>query len=348
MLVKVFCITKNEYDLIEDFIKYYGYLFGYSNIIIIDNMSDHPIVLEIYDKYKELGVIIHQEKSYQGGSQGINFTNYMFRYRNHCKFLLGIDTDEFLFSTKHLEKGLNPFLKEHVLEAFNNIPEDVTQCHISKVFNSIVDPKSPFYKYNKIIFPAKNITTFYEENIGKTKNFYKSSAFISTDMGNHDGKVKFGKKDFVNLGFLHMHDTGSRRQFERSEMAVIGFKYINIDLPLEEKINVLFNRTSKCYGYHRVKEYRNFLLSFYIVEMFLLYIKRLPNIEELQQTVKIMNNMSTLEITNEFKIFSNKIFITPSVTQTEKENLVFYDKPLSQTDKKIYVLDFLTNILKNI
>jgi len=97
-LAKIFCMTKNEYDLIEDFILYYGYLFGYDNIIIIDNNSTDERVINIYNKYKNMGITIYFENSYENDGQGNAFTKYMNLYKSSCKYLIGLDTDEFIFS----------------------------------------------------------------------------------------------------------------------------------------------------------------------------------------------------------------------------------------------------------
>src|SRR5271154_1859977 len=96
MKYKIFTVTKNEYDLIESFILYYGSNFGYDNVIIIDNGSDNNDVLNIYSKYKVKGVKIHTELGYKNNLQGDHFTKYMKMYKTEADWLIGLDTDEFL------------------------------------------------------------------------------------------------------------------------------------------------------------------------------------------------------------------------------------------------------------
>ena len=98
--IKIFCVTKNEYDLIEHFIVYYGYLFGYNNLIIIDNNSTHETVLSLYDKYIKLGITVVYEPNYTGNGQADMFNKYMSLEKSNCDFLFGLDTDEFLFSIR--------------------------------------------------------------------------------------------------------------------------------------------------------------------------------------------------------------------------------------------------------
>jgi hypothetical protein len=51
-------MTKNEFELLEDWIKYHGFIFGLDNIHILDG-SDDPRIFELYKKYVPLGLNVH-------------------------------------------------------------------------------------------------------------------------------------------------------------------------------------------------------------------------------------------------------------------------------------------------
>ena len=55
---KVTCIVmqRNEDLLVENWIKYYGYLFGYDRLIVLDNGSDNTTVIDTLRTYERAGV----------------------------------------------------------------------------------------------------------------------------------------------------------------------------------------------------------------------------------------------------------------------------------------------------
>lgn len=343
-LVKVFCMTKNEYDLIEDFIVYYGYLFGYSNIVLIDNLSTDPRVLDIYAKYQPLGVIIHSEASYAGNSQGDSFTKYMQQYKDQCEFVMGLDTDEFIYSVQHLESGENPVDRENIRSILRTIPSDVTICQFETAHQSIVDPTHPNYVHCQTITPARSITTFKAlslKSLPNGKNFYRSDAFIITSCGNHLGQVSYGRTDYVALGHLHFHHTGSRRHYEKALNIVLGRQYITADLPLLAKIDTL----QRAYGMgsHRIHQCLNFYLRMYVVELYLTYYKRLPSLIELDTEVCKHTPISEFQIAAKTSIHKDQSM--PLVSETERESLIFYDPPLCGD---ILHYDFLSQKLSDL
>ena len=98
-LAKVIVYTKDEYDLIEDFLNYHGSIFGFSNLIVIDNMSSHPRVLEVYKKYVSLGVTVIHNTHGSMRSMAATNTTVMSRIRQcfpKTKYLIPLDTDEFI------------------------------------------------------------------------------------------------------------------------------------------------------------------------------------------------------------------------------------------------------------
>ena len=57
-------MVKDEVDIVEDWIKYHGNIFGYKNLYIIDNNSVDG-TYEILQKYIESGITIFQKDDYR-------------------------------------------------------------------------------------------------------------------------------------------------------------------------------------------------------------------------------------------------------------------------------------------
>ena len=73
------------------------------------------MVLEIYNKYQILGVNIYYESNYNGNGQADSFNKYMNIYKNSCDYLIGLDTDEFLFSYEEFQNNNDPFNREKII-----------------------------------------------------------------------------------------------------------------------------------------------------------------------------------------------------------------------------------------
>ena len=366
--IKIFCVTKNEYDLIEHFIVYYGYLFGYNNIIIIDNNSTHKLVLEIYEKYVKLGIKVVYESDYTGTGQGDMFTKYMSLEKLTCDFLLGLDTDEFLFSYDDLKKGNDPFCKEKILQIFNSYNVNDTSFKIISYPSSVTDKLNKNYINNQMINPATEMvyfTDYYlpitEGNIELTrtsieKYFARSNAFINTDNGNHILRTNYGNAVYSKLGLLHFENTGKRRYFERAKSVIDGYGYFSTSQDISIQIDILASKAVESwgYGYHKVKIYYIVLLRKYVLELFITYIKRLPLLEELQYHTNNNLYVKSSNIENIFKncdeaiLNKNRIFIFDD--ETEKNDLVFYDIPLHEVSSKyrVYKITYLQELFSKI
>ena len=320
-LAKIFCVTRDEYDIIEDFLIYYGYLFGYKNIIIIDNNSVNEHVLDIYEKYKLKGVNIFKESNYTGNGQGEMFTKYMNIYKDQCEFLIGLDTDEFLTSFPFMEgKNDLPIIKDRIYNFLNNLDKSYTIIfmnmypYITYTSDQIIN-----YKFDR---PIYQMNKFLNNSIGAlAKKIYRSESFIYTTSGNHNGYVKYGNKYYCNdFCYIHYNDVGTKRSVERAKMIIDGYKYFDTNMSNIEQLTFMVkNRHIFDNGIHRVNEYNKFLLKQYILQLFVKYIKRLPSIDELNNHV--YKNINTLPyiIEKEFinceeKIKSENIFFDANIS----------------------------------
>jgi len=336
--IKVFSVTKNEYDLIEDFILYHGYLFGYENIVLIDNESTDKSVLEIYEKYKEKGITVYTEGNYTGENQGILFTKYMNQYKNDCDFMIGLDTDEFLFNADAMNKGEDPTQREKIFEMFENIPSNFTSFSIGPFPTGIIDTDSSAYIDQKIINPVRNITTFFSspppfEIIQKKPALWKylsrSNAFVQTFNGNHNLIVSRGDHLVLPIGYFHFTSTGSRRVYERAKLVVKGYNYVDVDnLFYKDQIDIL-NSNIYYTGVHKVHIYKGFLLRRLFIENSILFYKRLPTLGELHHLVhsNLSNSSSVIEdiIKKSDETIMNKDMDIPEFSNEVIDRLLFND-----------------------
>jgi hypothetical protein len=263
-LAKVICLSRDEYDLIEDFILYHSKIFGFNNIVIIDNMSTNKEVLDIYARYVPMGVTVHRhDGGCLGDAQTQVLTKYLNMYKDTCQFLISMDTDEFMYCTNDDD----PMAVRKVLE---EIPKDTTMARISEYMWSIPDPGCSDYKEFKHSRPARSLTRFYSmENLTR-KIFFRSDAFKSASPGNHYGTVTYGSENFVPIGWFHFYNTGARRMFERSMMIVRGMNYVDVNLSHSEQYIRMYTRCPWKTGYSFEKQqlYMFFLFKYLIIEYY--------------------------------------------------------------------------------
>ena len=229
-LVKVVLLSKNEYDLIDDFLLYYGNIFGFNNIIVIDNESNDMSVIDIYNKYRTLGVTFKLEaKRDMAVFMAQILTEAMNYYKHTCKFLLPLFTDEFIYLPFDEKYGISFQDTKHIiLEYFNTLPSDVSIIRYVKLMASIVDTTHCDYKGFKHTHPAQSIINFYDHQ-GSDKLIIHISFFHAISTGNHHAMVTGGRTVISELlGLLQFHDTGAARMKERCIIAMSGYKHMNV------------------------------------------------------------------------------------------------------------------------
>lgn len=246
MILRVFTVTRNEYDLIEDWIVYHANIFGQSNIVVIDNGSDDSRVLDVYDRYGDKIYII-KSSGYSGGQQGEHFTRIMRLFQETSTFLIGLDTDEFL--VHKLPNGID-LTPNNILEQFDQIPENCSRA----VIRTQIQTAS--YGCLRCDRPSVELTRFIRTD-DYHKMFYRAAQFISTNNGNHNGQTTGGLTCQPNLALLHFHDTGVERNMERCRQIIIGYGYIHPNDDKDSCIAKLKGQNGS--GFHRCRQYVNYL-----------------------------------------------------------------------------------------
>lgn len=251
-LATVFTLTKNEYDLINQFVTYHAYLFGYKNVVVIDNGSTHKDVLDLYDTFKSKGVTIITTDGYSGDLQGNHFTNTMLGYKDKSTFLIPLDTD--LFFT--VKQSCN---KDTIISFLENLPTGYDMFIMNMFYMSVVDPTCSNYKNNKLTVPTDCTTFVKRRGYGGCPyvqhTFYRSSNFVWTSNGNHVGGTTTNKSyKTEDVAYIHFHLTGISRNVERCIAILEAYGYIDTKKQsLQEQLKILEGMSGN--GGHRIVQY---------------------------------------------------------------------------------------------
>ncbi len=279
-LCKVFCLTKNEYDLLEDYLVFYGSLVGYDNIVVIDNGSSHPRIPEIYSEFEKKGVNIHVDRR-QMRKQADMMTDVMRLYQNQCEFMMPLDTDEFIYNTKG-----QTITMETIARVLLDIPKSFTGIFYKHVMDSVVDPNDPSYKNFCHDRPVRSMTKFKSSHIQKV--IIRSSAFNYLIMGNHEANTHYGYRMIsTDLGLLHFHNTGPARKYERALQTITELGFIKADLANLPQLLVDCKAFVPCIGGHAYDQFVDFLLRMMAVSYWMQKHNRLPLPKEIENVDKL-------------------------------------------------------------
>ena len=311
MKIKIFTVTKDEYDLIQEFIDFYGYIFGYDNLIIIDNGSTNTSVLEYYNRVKrEKNVNIVSETGYENCKQGDHFTKYMLieKKKNSSDFLLGLDTDNFL-----ILPNADSIQPQQYINYFENLSKTNNKFLIHSTFDSIVDVNSKFYVNNKYSSPVKQCEKFFRDAT-VCINFYRCKNFVMTYNGNHSGTTMPDQPPLMtDLSVIHYCNTGITRHKERTINILVNYKYINYihDSSFETSVinyqnichvaNMLKIGNHSHNGIHRIIWGFTMILRDFVYELFKIYAsEEYCTIENIYKCM--YSNQCVLHYINDFDI----------------------------------------------
>jgi len=228
MNIIIATMVKDEDDIIEYWIKYYGYIFGYDNLYIIDNYSTDK-TYEICQNYIKFGINLFQKEDYKKKGE------YMMEIKKNitCDFFIPVDIDEFIVYIKNNE------INNYIINYFN-ILKDTKPNNLLFKMNYILPIKT---NYNNNIFTQFSHGTIL--NNGRyNKTFIQNSIKnnIKIDHGNHLPNYKYESTD---LYLIHFHQRTSDQHKKKIHNNITGLGYI-ID------INYLENLPKNIDGYHHV------------------------------------------------------------------------------------------------
>ncbi len=188
MIIKLFTMVKNEVDIVEDWLKYHGTLFGYHNLNVIDNMSDDG-TYEKLQEYVKKGIRLSRELDY---TKKGDYMNKLIHNPNHDKYDIAypIDIDEFIVYYDKEQNKLLPFktvgylnslnLKHNVFKA-NYIQAQISNGSINGYTRATIEAK--YGKYDDYKDMAK---TFFNKHTWNGEidhgNHYCTQDYFMTDV----------------------------------------------------------------------------------------------------------------------------------------------------------------------
>ena len=279
VLAKVILLTKNEVDLIEDFVTFYALLFGYENIVIVDNMSSDSKVLQYYEDILLKGVTVIKEPR-QFALATCFMTEHMRTIKDTCEFMFPLETDEFLFLPRQ-----NKITRESVHNFLKALPVNVSIIRYGHFWGSVVNPSDSTYENNYYSKPPRQMSHFYDQNWDKS--IVRSSTFLKVQLWCHKMECTTGAQiTCSDVGLLHFHNYGFRKKIERSIPVIQGYDYIDLKAPIIQQYEQAQLCCNGLCG-HKVKYYMVYLQRKIIIDTFKKHIGRLPLHEEIKY---YMNN----------------------------------------------------------
>ena len=221
-------LTKDEYDMIEDCLDYYSRMLGGAeHVVVVDNGSSHPTVLEVYKRHEARGgTVIVDTRSFK--TAVLFMSEHMTKLTHRYDWILPMETDEIvcqLGKPDTVPEDVGAALAAHL----EGLPRNVGVVKYGKVLGSLVDPHDGGYTGGAYTRPIQQLTRFYDMEWDKL--IVRSAAFKKMTLWCHHAMLEPGYVTHASavLGLLHFHDTGLRRQVERSKPVVKAYGYFDCD-----------------------------------------------------------------------------------------------------------------------
>jgi hypothetical protein len=236
MKIIVATMVKDEDDIIRDWIEYYGTLFSFENIYIIDNMSTDN-TFKICQEYVKKGLHLERKPDYKKKGE------YMTHYKNTipCDIFIPVDIDEFIIYLNKKDKKVEyektlPYLK-NIKTKFPN----KTLFKMPYVMPIRTNNKERLLK-QFTHGSANNICNMSKTLLVNSADFKK----INIDHGNHINTNNFQETE---LCLVHFHRRLNEHMRKKIINNVLGLGY---KMDIEFLTNLLI-KNPKTGGFHHVK-----------------------------------------------------------------------------------------------
>jgi len=321
-LAKAIVYSKNEYDLIEPFLVFWGNLLGFENVIVIDNGSDDVRVQNIYDKYVPKGVHVKVDKRPHMNVTE-NMTDNILQWKGTCEWMFLLETDEFLFWVPDAFDPMSIVPKKKITEYLLSQPDNVSILRYGSFWKSCVDPSDENYQDHKFSCAPMEMTKFANQDWDKI--IVRMDRFSHVTQWPHHANVIMGDRVVSDkLGLLHYHETGSKRNFERNVTTIRGYGYFDTNMPLHLQVPVCkhFIRF-RVAGYHRIEYYLDHIVRLVVIQYFKTFLNRLPHPSEVAEIVAYRNCDHILEhiLANMDRLKQNR----EPARGTKEEDILFYE-----------------------
>jgi len=251
-MIKLFTMVKDECDIIRDWILYHGFLFGYNNLFIIDNMSIDG-TYEIINEFLDKGINIYRESNYS--EKGTFMRNLI---NTHCcsyDVAFPIDIDEFVVYHECGMKNVNCD-KDIIINYINGLGS-VSSIYKANYLTSMITQEGG---YERAV--CENKWSIYSDYGSHAKSFFRVDLYNGPiDHGNHIGQ----SNGYVvsNICLVHFHCRNLEQMKKKVCNNVTGLGYIN-DI---NSLRNLIKNNPNCSGNHHVKHQINILECEYRLDL---------------------------------------------------------------------------------
>jgi hypothetical protein len=208
--VKVFCMQKDEADILERWIIYHAYIFGLHNLHIADNFSTDVQCHNILRRYTKLGLNVRFEvRDFK--EKGNYLMGWAKTYGTSLDIFIPIDIDEFvgLYRNDSVVADRDPILNE-----LSQLPPNAEAFS----FRSWLFGVQTQLDYTNIIEEQQ----YFVPCKVSEKRFFRIRRLVSLDRGFHSGKWRGGKDTpfLSNLVLLHFHFRSLSKTLEKARNVV--------------------------------------------------------------------------------------------------------------------------------
>jgi hypothetical protein len=251
--IQIFLFQKDEKEVLPDWLQYHSFLFGVSNIHVIDHNSTNDMVCKTLALYSKCGAKV---TSYNGSfkDKRNQLTGAMLHRKS--SFLIPLDVDEFIVSSKkdihgnitklNIDRNMisNEILhapidgRKYKFGGSHAVKHNLTQCNADLNRTSSVNIST---ERRVLKGGYAEVKSHLKRAFDKT--FFYSDGFISTDQGNHFGAVKHDKG--TAPGVKHIRVDNMHQYFYSMPSLVLLHYTATSYVHLKEK----YIRAAKAYGF---------------------------------------------------------------------------------------------------
>lgn len=190
---RVACLMmmKNEEQLIEPWLVYHGYMFGFENLYVWDNGSTSNEIKGILYKYENKGVNVDFSKNTKEDFhlKGVRLGDKISELdsENAYDFFLPLDCDEFLV-LKATDDRIIRANKKLIHDAFNSLESERVVFEVNFNYPNILHEPKMFYGW------------------AHQKRFFSQKSFNGMDKGFHNANIMDGISQKISpFGHIHYH-----------------------------------------------------------------------------------------------------------------------------------------------
>ena len=209
-MAKVTCITmqRDEDLLIENWIKHYGNLFGFDRLIVLDNGSQSPHVLDVLNRYMKVGVRVFfgdrkVEDFHEKGNIVCRLIRELEDRGDDSDFYFPIDCDEFL--ALYLDDDLT-----------------CGRRVINDYLDSLLGTRAAL-RINSSLYNVPNQRGWFCPR-HYDKGFVERNTILELDHGFHYPKTTRSDRVLItDLAYLHLHNKPLELLRENARTKLAGF-----------------------------------------------------------------------------------------------------------------------------